>query len=56
MLELTHTFEPALERARERARSAGVLTAREQEALLSLPGFDGGPWSALQNGEVRRFP
>lgn len=42
MLELADTFAAALDHAREQARRRGMLSASEQEALLALPGFDGG--------------
>ena len=47
MLELTDTFAAALEQAGARSRSAGRLTAGEQESLVALPGFDGGSYLAF---------
>lgn len=41
MLALTDTFVAALESARQRAFEALRLTAKEQERILGLPGFDG---------------
>ena len=47
MLELTDTFAAALEQAGVRARATGRLSASEQEALVALPGFDGGKYLAF---------
>jgi len=47
MLELTDTFSSALEQAGVRSRLAGRLSASEQEALVALPGFDGGKYLAF---------
>jgi RNA polymerase sigma factor (sigma-70 family) len=44
MLEIADTFAAALAHTAALARERGTLSAVEQESLLALPGFDGGPY------------